>query len=151
MTDNRAVLQRAYRQRIRAKAIAEGNVDTPRSERHTPGHHALAMSIVDQALADYFILVRAGAIKWREKSSWHSSRGPAREYCGMYEGDISALLAFLGPNGDAERVLSMLGVNFATGGIWEGLMRLEKTQQWRRLCNQGCHPRPQDGKTTEKC
>jgi hypothetical protein len=109
------------------------------TQQRDPGPKALLCAMCHQALIDYFILRRMGAVRWCESTGhWRRRTGTHGSYVfqNMTPEDCRQLLRFICD--DAERLLDLAGINMSPGQVRRRIIHLEKTGEWRRYFGQGC-------------
>lgn len=102
----------------------------------TKPEHRLLLRVVLEAIGDYFILKRMGAVKYMKQTGYFLQRsGGAWVYQGMTPIDVYFLLRFL--NEDAERLTNLAGWDLPPLAIRNVVLRLEKSGDYRRYFAQG--------------
>lgn len=103
----------------------------------TPGEKSLCVAIIEQAVMDYFILVRRGAIKQGkltgkcgEKRQDKLSKKTGEQYMthtieGMTANDMRQLINFL--QFDIARLSNACNFDISTQGMFERILELERT------------------------
>jgi len=109
------------------------------SDSHDPGPQALLCAVCHQALMDYFILRRMGAVRWcHQTGHWKRRSGKYGSYVfqNMTPDDCRQLLVFIQEH--AERVLDLCGINVDKGGVKRRIIAMERSGEWQRYFGQGC-------------
>ena len=136
MVDERT---KRYLAKKRAERIDAGE-STKRAfinELREPGPRAMVIAIVDQAMSDYWALVRSGSIVDGKPGVWASKRTDRRkrDYCGMYEDDVGSLIRFF--ESDCSKLLKIADIHIDPDVIQAALKRLETTGDWAALYGVG--------------
>jgi len=117
-----------------------------RPDQHDPGFRSLLNAMCLQAMYDYFILYRMGAVKelaptgyFKRKigmklpSGGRSTGGLS--YQNLSPSDIPDLIRFL--TKDMSRLLTIMGHHASPIMLRERILHLERTGEWRELFGQG--------------
>ena len=127
--------QHAYYARKRAQRLAEGQMVVRASDR-LPGEKSLIVAVVEQALADYFLLRRIEAVKWRKVTGkWKDRKQGGKTYQNLQPHDAQVLIDFL--EHDVGKLFDIADVNLPGSLVWEGILKLEKTGRWRSMFGRG--------------
>ena len=98
--------------------------------------HRLIGSIVLNAMAEYFILKRMGAVRYMELTGyWQQRSDNSYTYRDMTASDVHRLILFF--KKDAARVLKIIGWDLAPLEVYNAVLRLEKSGAYRRMFSQG--------------
>jgi len=119
---------------------------TPLPETHDPGPISVIRSICLQAMVDYFILYRMGAVKRMESTGYFKPR-PAKGkdagslvYQSMTPSTVTELLEFF--ENDMHKLVRLLGHHITPLAMRERMIELEETGEWRNLFGQGIRLNP---------
>jgi hypothetical protein len=98
------------------------------------GHHALLCAICHQAIQDYFLLRRAGAIRWG-KAIPVAPRAGHMSYVvkDISYTEVAELVEFM--SNDMHRLLCMVGMNVTRMDVHRSLHKLERTEDWKTMFN----------------
>jgi hypothetical protein len=104
--------------------------------RHDPGFRSLALSILEQALQDYWTLVFTGAILHGKPGTWKPSRpGKDHSWGDMKQEEVEPLIQFLFV--DLQDLLDLAGIDsFAAVDVKAMIQRLELNGRWRMYWGQ---------------
>jgi hypothetical protein len=109
----------------------------PQTDQRDPGPQSLLCAICHQALVDYWILYRMGAVRWcKATGQWQRRQDGGQVYMGMSMGDCRDLLTFIQQH--AGRVLALCGIEVEPGHVRRRMIALERSGEWRRYFGQGC-------------
>lgn len=138
---NRKKSQSAYRTRKHTDAVSSGrkiirrNTVRNRNDQRACGYRSLAFAMIDQAITDYFILVRSGAIKRGKLGDWHTRHQTGRSYGGLYPEDVDGLIRFF--EGSCQYVLDLAQANYLATAILNRMRELEDSQRHLEVMRQG--------------
>jgi hypothetical protein len=131
--------QKAYNARKRQKMLNEGYVVGERKARASdriPGEKSLVVAIVEQAILDYFILKRSGAVDFRKPTGkWKARKQGGSSFQNMQPSDVSGLLEFI--QRDVPTLFDIADVNLPGSLVWDGILRLEKSGRWKGMFSKG--------------
>jgi len=136
MVDKRT---KVYLAKLREERIARGesSARTFINEVREPGPRSLIVAIVDQAMRDYWLFHRAGAIKGGKRGKWprFSDKGRPRDFYAMHEDDLVYLLEFF--QGNCSKLLALAGIDIKPEKIVKAMRRLERSGDWQCFYGQG--------------
>jgi len=90
------------------------------------GHHVLLCAICNQAIVDYLLLHRAGAIKWGKAIEMPLRPGHyTYVYRDMSNRDVFDLVNFI--QNDMHKLLCMAGMDVSAEGVLKRVLQLERT------------------------
>lgn len=102
----------------------------------TKPEYRLLLRVVIEAMGEYFVLKRMGAVKYMKQTGYFLQRsGGAYVYMGMTPRDIYFLLKFI--NEDAERLMNLAGWDLPPLAVRNIILRLEKSGDYRKYFSQG--------------
>lgn len=131
--------QRRYHARKRHYRIKAGEVSGERRARATdriPGEKSLIVAVIEQAIMDYFILRRFGAVEFRQiTGKWKDRKQGGKCYQNMQPSDLVVLLYFL--RRDVPLLFDVAGIDLSDVLVWDGILRLEKSGRWRGMFSKG--------------
>jgi hypothetical protein len=107
------------------------------TQQRDPGPKALLCAMCIQAMTDYFILRRIGAVKWGQPTGKYPSR-PGHQsyvYADMTPVEVEELVAFV--KRDLSRVLDLVGIDLPSHLVVKRLMELERSGQWQDFFSTG--------------
>ena len=116
-----------------------GDPMKPTTDQRDPGPQALLCAICHQALVDYWILYRMGAVRWCKVTGTFKRRPGAHGsyvFQNMTPTDCRDLVKFI--NRHAGRVLAMCGIEVEPGQVRKRMIALERSGEWRQYFGQGC-------------
>lgn len=125
-----------------------------RPDSHNPGHRAFLNAICLQAMTDYWILYRMGAVRELEITGTFKVRADGNEvYQNLVPLDIPELLEFL-VGGGMSRLMKLMGHHAPPYVIRDRILHLERTGEWRGMFGKGVHlckrELDKDGRRTNK-
>lgn len=139
---NRQKRQSAYRKRQHDHAISAGRVrikkSSIRNDTKTVGIRSLAIAIIDQAITDYFILVRAGSIKDGKPGIWKTRHKNKRENNGLTPEDVGGLVLFF--ERDCQMILDHAHSDYNAEALFRHIRELEHSQRHLEILRQGTRP-----------
>lgn len=111
----------------------------PAPDTNAPGIRALCNAIALQAMTDYFILYRMGAVKELKSTGHFKERsGGSLVYQNMYPSHVEDLLEFFS-DGSMSKVMDMMGHYAPPSVIRKRILHLERTGEWKEMFGQGIH------------
>jgi len=106
------------------------------SHTYDPGPQSLICAMMHQALADYFILHRAGFVQWcKVTGRWRNQKNGATCYQNIFPEDCKTLVEFI--ERDAGRVMSLAGIEVQRDAVKRRILALERSGEWKRYFGQG--------------
>jgi len=111
------------------------------TQQRDPGPKSLLCAVCIQAMTDFFILRRMGAVRWGKSTGKFPPRPGSHTYVyqSMTPVDVEELVAFI--EGDLSRVLEMIGIDLPPHLVTKRLLDLERSGEWQDFFRQGCHPK----------
>ena len=99
--------------------------------RRMEGVNSLCVAVLEQAIYDYFLLVRAGVVKWgRFIGDWGEGRHSYRKIDNMQRRDAVFLLEFI--RGEAGAFGRAAELSRDWSDLWRIIQRIERSQTYKR-------------------